>query len=86
MVYERQEIEMNYRVACQTYAIKDTVISIPMISQISSRKIQSSGLKRKTPLNPQIQMHVSATGYNKNSGLLRWLLLACGCPPTSNLS
>jgi uncharacterized 2Fe-2S/4Fe-4S cluster protein (DUF4445 family) len=49
------EIQQNYRLACQAHIKKDTVIFIPPESRIEERKIQITGYETEVDLDPIIE-------------------------------
>ena len=51
----RSEINLGYRLACQTMILKDIVVMIPEESRIDVRKIVATGLERRVKVDPSIK-------------------------------
>lgn len=54
-----RDVGQGYRLACQVYVKEDLVVRIPEESGLRIRQVQSTGLERKTGLNPAVKkVHV----------------------------
>ena len=51
----RSEINLGYRLACQTTILKDIVVMIPEESRIDVRKIVATGLERRVKVDPSVK-------------------------------
>jgi len=51
----KSEIDLGYRLACQTTILKDLVVIIPEESRMDIRKIMATGLEKKVKVNPFIK-------------------------------
>jgi len=55
----QREVRQGYRLACQIYVKEDLVVRIPEETGLRIRQVQSTGLERKMPLNPNVRkVHV----------------------------
>ena len=55
-----RELQQGYRLSCQVHVDKDLVLMIPEESGLRIRQVQSTGLERRTPLNPSVKkIHVT---------------------------
>ena len=51
----KSEIDLGYRLACQTVVLRNVVVMIPEDSRLESRKIMVAGLERSVKLNPTVK-------------------------------
>lgn len=57
-----REVKQGYRLACQVHVKGDLVVMVPEESGLRIRQVQSTGLEKKMPLNPNVKkIHVNVS-------------------------